>query len=129
MQIELCSFSSSSLVKAPVCPALRIELCSNFYEGGTTPSIFSFLKVIETLPNPVFVMIRPRGGDFLYTDEEFEEENESLSRVVSFPLINLTVNLLLVPSCRGDWSIKTSRLSATNIVCSYSASFRADIAV
>lgn len=72
MQIELCSFSSSSLVKAPVSPALRIELCSNFYEGGTTPSIFSFLKVIETLPNPVFVMIRPRGGDFLYTDEEFE---------------------------------------------------------
>ena len=72
MQIELCSFSSSSLVKAPVCSALRIELCSNFYEGGTTPSIFSFLRVIKTLTNPVFVMIRPRGGDFLYSDEEFE---------------------------------------------------------
>ncbi len=50
----------------------RIELCADIGEGGTTPSLglFSFLR--KQLSIPIMVMIRPRGGDFVYTDEEIE---------------------------------------------------------
>ena len=72
MQIELCAFSSSSLLKEQLSPFIRIELCSNYYEGGTTPSPASFLMLRKKLANQIFVMIRPRGGDFVYSADEFE---------------------------------------------------------
>jgi len=50
----------------------RIELCANLAEGGTTPSYGQLKKCRETFPVPLFPIIRPRGGDFLYTDEELE---------------------------------------------------------
>jgi len=52
--------------------AIRIELCSSLALGGLTPSI-GFLKTVKQLVSiPVFVMIRPRDGDFLYTDLELQ---------------------------------------------------------
>ena len=72
MQIELCAFSSSFLVLEPISSSTRIELCSNYVEGGTTPSPASFLEARKKLANNIYVMIRPRGGDFFYSMEEFE---------------------------------------------------------
>lgn len=50
----------------------RIELCANLAEGGTTPSYAHLRKCRETFSIPLFPIIRPRGGDFLYTKDEFE---------------------------------------------------------
>lgn len=50
----------------------RIELCANLYEGGTTPSYATIRKCREAFAVSLYPIIRPRGGDFLYTDEEFE---------------------------------------------------------
>jgi copper homeostasis protein len=50
----------------------RIELCDNFTEGGTTPSYGTILVALKHLQMDLFVIIRPRGGDFLYSDIEFE---------------------------------------------------------
>jgi copper homeostasis protein len=70
MQIELCLFSSFNL---PVLhKSIRIEICSDFYQGGLSPNYNSFIKCRGFYINPLFVMIRPRGGDFCYSDEEFE---------------------------------------------------------
>lgn len=50
----------------------RIELCANLAEGGTTPSYGHIKKCREAFTVLIYPIIRPRGGDFLYTDEEFE---------------------------------------------------------
>ena len=48
----------------------RIELCAGMPEGGTTPSFGEIALVRELLPCGMHVIIRPRGGDFLYSEEE-----------------------------------------------------------
>ena len=50
----------------------RIELCANLAEGGTTPSYAHIKKCREAFNIALFPIIRPRGGDFLYTKDEFE---------------------------------------------------------
>jgi len=50
----------------------RIELCANLAEGGTTPSFAHIKKCRESFNIALFPIIRPRGGDFLYTKDEFE---------------------------------------------------------
>ncbi|MEJ7611164.1 MAG: copper homeostasis protein CutC [Ferruginibacter sp.] len=70
--LETIAFNIDSCAKAQSAGANRIELCDNPGEGGTTPS-FGFIKAArKVLSIPVFPIIRPRDGDFLYSDAEFE---------------------------------------------------------
>ncbi|EPR66824.1 copper homeostasis protein CutC [Cyclobacterium qasimii] len=56
----------------------RLELCADFGEGGTTPSL-GLLKVLKSKATvPMFVMIRPRGGDFVYSKSELEIMKEDI---------------------------------------------------
>jgi copper homeostasis protein len=69
--LEICCANIASALNAQAAGADRIELCDNLWEGGTTPS-FGMLKVLrQELKIQIFVLIRPRGGDFLYSDAEF----------------------------------------------------------
>lgn len=70
--LEVCCYSVESALKAESFGAHRIELCDNFSEGGTTPSFASISYALEHLEIPINVMIRPRGGDFLYSDVDYE---------------------------------------------------------
>ena len=70
--LEICCANIASALNAQAAGADRIELCDNLWEGGTTPS-FGMLKVLrQELKIQIFVLIRPRGGDFLYSDAEFK---------------------------------------------------------
>ncbi len=70
--IEICAESVESVLIAEKGGADRIELCSDLFEGGLTPTIGTFLISKEKSHIPLSVMIRPRGGDFCYSDIEFE---------------------------------------------------------
>jgi len=72
MLLEICANSYRSAIHAENAGANRIELCSELAIGGITPSFGLLKKVTETLKIPMFVLIRPRSGNFTYSDDEFE---------------------------------------------------------
>jgi copper homeostasis protein len=70
--LEVAVFSVEAALTAIKAGAHRIEFCENPSEGGTTPS-YGSLKTLRSKTNiPVFPIIRPRGGDFLYSNTEYE---------------------------------------------------------
>lgn len=72
MELEVIAFDLASCLVAEARGADRIELCANPHEGGTTPS-FGMISVARAATSiQLFPIIRPRGGDFLYTAAEFE---------------------------------------------------------
>ena len=72
MIIEVCAESYEYAVKAEKAGADRIELCKDLHLDGLTPDYESSKRTIDTLDIPVYILIRPRGGDFIYSHEEFE---------------------------------------------------------
>ncbi len=72
MTIEICVGSAAAAIEAARAGADRVELCENLWEGGTTPSAGTIAVACQRAGVPVFVLVRPRGGDFLYNDTEFD---------------------------------------------------------
>ena len=87
MLLEVAVFNISSALQAQSAGADRLELCENPLEGGTTPSYGTLKTVREKVTIPVFPIIRPRGGDFLYDDAEFEvlKKDVQLCKELGFP--------------------------------------------
>ena len=72
MKVEICANSYESAINAEKAGADRIELCTELAVGGITPSYGLINKVIEDISIQVNVLIRPRSGDFSYSDAEFD---------------------------------------------------------
>lgn len=77
-QLEICANSLYSAKEAQKAGASRVELCQNLENGGTTPSYGLIKLTREQLSIGLHVLIRPRGGDFLYSEEEFQEIVEDI---------------------------------------------------
>lgn len=75
---EACIESFKEALDSEKKGASRVELCENLAVGGTTPSYGTVKICLEKLNIPVFPMIRPRGGNFTYSDEEIEIMKEDI---------------------------------------------------
>jgi copper homeostasis protein len=72
VELEICANSIQSALNAQEGGASRVEFCDNMAEGGTTPSYGQIAVAKQLLTIPIYPIIRPRGGDFLYSELEFE---------------------------------------------------------
>lgn len=72
-KFEVCANSVASCIAAQEGGADRVELCSGIPEGGTTPSYGMIKSARESISIDLNVIIRPRGGDFLYSKDELKE--------------------------------------------------------
>lgn len=71
MLLEVCAFNIQSAIIAQQSGAKRVELCENPADGGTTPSYGAIKLTREKIGIALYPIIRPRGGNFLYNEEEF----------------------------------------------------------
>lgn len=104
--LEVAVFSIEAALSAIKAGADRIEFCENPSEGGTTPSYGSLKTLISLTNKPVFPIIRPRGGDFLYTQAEYEVIKADLLLVKELGYPGAVIGLL-----NEDGSIDIKRTS------------------
>lgn len=83
-KLEIACFNLPSALVAIDAKADRIELCDDLQSGGTTPNEEVLRQVRNKATQPVFVMIRPRGGNFVYTDGEFREMKNAILELKPF---------------------------------------------
>lgn len=93
-KIEIACFNPESAIIAFENGADRIELCDGLSEGGTTPNFETTKKLREKINIPIFVMIRPRGGDFTYSDTEFEQMKTDLIALKSLNIDGFVFGIL-----------------------------------
>jgi len=93
-KLEICCYSLESALLAGKSGADRIELCDNYPEGGTTPSYATIKMAVEMLSIPVNVIVRPRGGDFLYTDIEYESIKKDVAAIKAMKTNGIVVGFL-----------------------------------
>lgn len=79
--LEIACFNLQSALVAVNAGADRIELCDDLQSGGTTPDEHVLTQVREKAIQPVYVMIRPRGGNFVYSDTEFQTMKKSIQKL------------------------------------------------
>ena len=103
-KLEIAVFSVEAAVTALKAGAHRIEFCENPQEGGTTPSYGSLKTLRSFTTQPVFPIIRPRGGDFFYSRSEFEVMKTDLLIIKELGYLGAVIGLLNV-----DGSIDTKR--------------------
>lgn len=103
--LEICCYGIDCAVTAQLAGADRLELCSAPKEGGLTPSAGVLRKVKERVSIPVHPIIRPRGGDFCYTDAEFETMIEDIAFVRELGYPGLVIGML-----DGEGHVDVSRM-------------------
>jgi copper homeostasis protein len=91
---ELCAESVDACLIAREGGAQRIELCSALSEGGVTPSYALIRRVVEESGLPVHVLLRPRSGDFVYTDAELDVMREDLKQFRAFGARGVVLGML-----------------------------------
>ncbi len=105
--LEVCIDSVASAIAAEEGGAQRVELCANLFAGGTTPNYGMIKKIRDLIEIDLNVMIRPRGGDFCYSDLEFEVMKENVIMAKELGVDGVVLGIL-----NPDGSIDMERTKA-----------------
>lgn len=112
MILEACIDSVESAMEAVKGGADRLELCANLVIGGTTPGQALYEKVRELTDTKIHVLIRPRYGDFLYTEQEFDIIARSVASYRKRGAEGVVVGCLLADGSLDEERIKVLRETA-----------------
>ncbi|SMC80823.1 copper homeostasis protein CutC [Pedobacter nyackensis] len=104
INMEVCANSLRSAQAAQDGGAIRVELCDNLLEGGTTPSYAQIVLAKRMLNIQVYPIIRPRGGDFLYSELEFELMKEDIKLCRELKCDGVVIGIL-----KSDGSVDKER--------------------
>ncbi len=107
LAIEVCVENTDGLIAAQNAGADRVELCASLLEGGLTPSAGMVREALRVATVPFFVMVRPRGGDFLYSDVEFAAMVDDVKQFRDMGVAGVVVGCLA-----SDGSIDEARMRA-----------------
>ena len=99
--IEICVEGIDGLVAAQEAGADRVELCASLVEGGLTPSLGTVKAALGVATVPFHVIVRPRGGDFLYSDREFQSMRDDVAALRDMGVAGVVVGCL-TPDGRID---------------------------
>ena len=105
--LEICIGSVGGAIAAEASGADRVELCDNLLEGGTTPSAGTIRRAIASVSIGVNVIIRPRGGDFCFSDVEFDVMMEDVAFAKS-----AGANAVVIGILNPDGSVDVERCRA-----------------
>jgi copper homeostasis protein len=105
--VEICVENTDGLVAAQMGGADRVELCASLLEGGLTPSVGMVREAQRLATIPFYVMVRPRGGDFLYSGIEFNAMLEDVKAFKAMGVEGVVVGCLL-----PDGTIDEARMRA-----------------
>lgn len=94
IHVEVCIDSLDSALAAQAVGADRVELCADLLEGGTTPSAGLIIEIRRRLSMKLHVMIRPRGGDFCYTEDEFRVMELEIAAAKGFGADGVVLGIL-----------------------------------
>ena len=117
-KLEIACFNLSSAKIAAQAGADRIEFCADYTLGGITPSKQDFISLRAYFTGPIYVMIRPRGGNFVYTDTELMQMQEDINifgklGANGFVFGTLTVDEQVDLAANGQLIAATSGLPCT----------------
>jgi copper homeostasis protein len=93
--LEVCIDSVDSGTIAEKAGADRVELCDNLYEGGTTPSLGTIRMARKSISIPINIIIRPRGGDFLYNATDYNIIIEDIKAIKAEGINGIVIGMLL----------------------------------
>lgn len=93
-QLEIACFTLESALIAQENGADRVELCADMAVGGTTPNLEMVQQARENLTIDLYVMIRPRGGDFVYTDTDFQQMQADITALKAFNVNGFVFGIL-----------------------------------
>lgn len=105
--IEICVEGIDGLIAAQAGGADRAELCASLIEGGITPSLGTIREALEVATIPFHVIIRPRGGDFLYSPTEFRSMVADVEACRQLRVAGVVLGCL-----SADGTIDEARMSA-----------------
>lgn len=93
-KLEIACFNLESALVASKSEADRIELCADVSAGGITPTLIDIKALRKETEKEIMVMIRPRGGDFCYSDEEFEQMKSEIILIKNFRVDGFVFGIL-----------------------------------
>ncbi len=123
MFLEVACFNKESAVIAEKAGADRIEFCAEMNLGGITPPLGDFLELKSLIQIPAFVMIRPRGGNFVYSESELQTMQRSLLEFKQAGAAGFVFGILNKSNQIESESCKQLLSLADNLPCTFHRAF------